>query len=175
MDAPSRSERLSYRILEPDDGPDLQDLLESDRAYFETVHGYPPDASLSAEAQSLYSALPTGKSYEDKWLVGGSLETGGLVIVADVIREYPDRPTWTLGWLFVRPVLRRQGFADEASAALEAWFRRHGARRIRASVAASNDGAVRFLEGRGYAVVERRPEWRLGNRTDDLVVFERPA
>lgn len=45
----------------------LQRVLEAAPIYAERVTGVPPG---QADAQSMYSALPPGKGYEDKFVLG---------------------------------------------------------------------------------------------------------
>ena len=61
-----------------EDAPALQTLLESDPTYFETIEGAPPGP---AEAQSLVTAVPDGKNYDDKFAYGAFADDGGLTIL----------------------------------------------------------------------------------------------
>ena len=58
---------LLIRQLDSSDGADLQALCQRCHDYFELVTGHPVGP---AEAQSLFSSLPEGKTYEDKFLLG---------------------------------------------------------------------------------------------------------
>src|SRR5262245_57009396 len=92
------------RPLAYEDGQPLQKLFTADPGYFEAFHGHPP----GAEAQSTFSALPDGKSYDDKEL-WGAYDGPALVGVVDAISHYPNSGTWTVGIVFVQPARRREG------------------------------------------------------------------
>ncbi|SRR5258706_11379158 len=76
---------------------ELQRVLEAAPGYAQIVTGCPPGR---ADAQSTYSILPEGKSYDDKF-VFGIFRKGQMVGCADVIRAYPDSVTAHIGLLLV--------------------------------------------------------------------------
>ncbi len=161
-----RSYRVSF--LRPEDGPDLQALFERDPRYFQLVFGHPPG---TAEAQSTYTALPEGKGYEDKLLLGVFGSDQGLIGIADLIRDYPTPGTWTVGLLFLDPSVRGDGLGQELYSALERWAAAQGAQELRLGVVEQNEGARRFFERVGFDVVGEEPDAKTGIRASDILVM----
>ena len=90
---------VTIQLLRPDlpQMVTLQRVLECAPGYAERVNGAPPGA---ADAQSMFTALPGEKTYEDKFVFG--IFTGKeMVGCIDLIRGYPTANAATLGLLLV--------------------------------------------------------------------------
>ena len=125
----------------------LQSVLESAPAYFRIVGGAPPGP---AEAQSLFTALPAGKSYEDKFVWG--LYSGPAMIgCADVIRGYPTPDKAVIGLLLLAEPWQQQGLGRAFAALVEQTIAGWDAIKcLRIGVALANSGALRFWQRLGY-------------------------
>ena len=66
---PLRAGEYTLSPIPPEEGPALGALFEQCVDYFELVTGLPPGPG---DAQSTFMALPEGKSYDDKFLLGGA-------------------------------------------------------------------------------------------------------
>src|SRR5437870_7991873 len=124
---------LELRILETEDGGDLQAQL---------VTGRPVG---DAAAQSLFSGLPPGKTYDDKFLFG-LICGSALVGVIDLLRAWPTETSWTLGLLMLDPDIRGRGVGKAVVRTLEAWIRSQGAKVMRIGVVERNTRAISFWE-----------------------------
>lgn len=144
--------------LAPIDGPELQSLFERDPQYFQAVHGHPPGPS---EAQSTYVALPEGKEYEDKFLLGLFRDTH-LLGVVDIIRDCPHRGSWLLGLLFLDPEIRNCGVSFDLVRHLELWIGKLGGDELRVSTAQQNEEALRFFSQLGYRIIAETPDVEMG-------------
>ena len=83
----------------------LQRVLEAAPVYAERVTGAPPG---QADAQSMYSALPPGKCYDDKFVLG--IYAGDMMIgCADLIRGCPDSNAALIGLLLLAEPWQRRG------------------------------------------------------------------
>lgn len=112
---------LVIRLLSDADGNDLQRLCERCHDYFELVTGLPVGG---AEAQSLFSGLPPGKMYNDKFLFG-VFRSSALVGVIDLIRDWRSERSWTLGLLLLDQAIRGHGVGRALVGLLDAvWFQR---------------------------------------------------
>src|SRR4051812_8831343 len=92
---PDTDHALVIRLLtgEPRQMEALQRVIEEAPAYAHRITGVPPGP---ADALSTYTALPTGKDYEDKFVFG--IYVGGTMIgCADLIRGFPSANTAMLG------------------------------------------------------------------------------
>jgi len=146
---PRLSNALILRLLrgEPAEMAALQRLLEAATAYYQSVTGAPPCGAL---AQSMFTALPPDKSYDDKFVWG--LYAGDAMIgCADVIRGYPVRETAVIGLLLLAEPWQRRGlgraFATLVEHAIVAW---NEISTLRLGVAVSNPGADVFWRKMGY-------------------------
>ncbi|HSW09778.1 MAG TPA: GNAT family N-acetyltransferase, partial [Bacillota bacterium] len=89
---------------------ELQRVIEGAPTYAELVTGLPPGR---ADAQSMYTILPEGKSYEDKF-VFGIYRGSEMVGCVDLIRGYPDASTAYCGLLLVSEEHQRRGIGRRA-------------------------------------------------------------
>jgi GNAT superfamily N-acetyltransferase len=154
----------------PDDAAGLQALLEESSDFFELTTGLPPGP---AEVQSLFTALPGGKTYDDKHVIALVSRSEGTVGVIDAVSDYPANGSWWLGLLLLRPRARRRGTGTLVFNAFTDWAAAHGARDIYLSVKAQNEGAIRFWSRLGFVSVETRPPARLGAKESVVIVMRR--
>jgi GNAT superfamily N-acetyltransferase len=155
--------------LTSDDGPEVQILAQACADYFLETFGRP---SGPEDAHSLFTALPEGRGYDDKRVLGIRDAAGRLLAVADVVRGFPDSRTWIIGLLLVVPDARRKGLGGEFVEYLAVQARRAGARRLRLGVFVDRQAAMRFWERHGFAPAGMQlRETDLGER--ELVVMVR--
>lgn len=147
----------------------MQCVLEAAPAYFQTVTGAPPGG---AEAQSTFTALPEGKTYDDKF-VWGFYSGEAMIGCADVIRGYPVRDKAVIGLLLLAEDWQGRGLGRAFAALVEqriaAWPE---VSRLRIGVVSSNAGALAFWRKQGYretGEVKANPEF-----VADVIVLEKP-
>ena len=158
------------RLLQEQDLPAIQNLVERCADYEQLVTGLPPDPS---GAQKILTDLPDGKSRMDKFVLGFYAESTRLVGILDVIRDYPRKDDWWLGLLLLDPDYRSQGLGKLIYWAFEAWAARWGAGSIYAGVIQRNERAYKFWQGLGFATVEVRPARRFGVVEHVVLVLRR--
>ncbi len=125
----------------------LQAVFEATPRYFEAVCGTPPGP---AEAQSTFTALPPGRSYDDKRVWG--LYCGETMVGAgDVVRGWNAPEKATIGLLLIAHSWQRRGLGRAFAALLEgaigAWPE---ITTLRVGVVASNPGALAFWRSVGH-------------------------
>lgn len=168
---PAIDDDYTLRYLTADDGPAVQDLCERCADYLELITGLPPG---SAEAQSLYVALPEGGSYDDKALIGVFTASGNALIgVIDAVRDAPEPGEWWLGVLLLNPAHRQRGLGTRLTHRLEAWMAALDARAIRLSVMEQNTRALAFWRRLGFVEIERRPPRLFGAKESVAIVLRR--
>jgi GNAT superfamily N-acetyltransferase len=148
----------------------LQCVLEAAPGYFQIVAGAPAG---SAEAQSLFTALPVGKDYGDKFVWG--LYSGSAMIgCADVIRGYPAPDTAVIGLLLLAEPWQKRGLGRAFAALVEQAITGWGTiMRLRIGVAAANPGALKFWRRLGYVETgEVKPAESTGMM---VTVLEKPV
>jgi uncharacterized protein len=163
---------VELRLLrgEPAEMADLQRVLEGAPQYAELVTGAPPGP---ADAQSTYSGLPEGKSYDDKFVFG--IYCGAdMVGCADLIRGYPDPHTAWLGLLLVAEAFQHRGFGSAAYGELETFIRRWDrCKRIRLSVIRANAQALPFWRKLGFAPTGETKPYRYGAVVSEHILLEK--
>lgn len=146
---PGADVSLTLRLLEgtPAEMAALQAVFEAAPRYFEAVCGAPPGP---AEAQSTFTALPPGRSYDDKRVFG--LYAGEAMIgAADVVRGWNAPGKAIIGLLLIAEPWQRRGlgraFSNLVEDAIRAWPE---ITTLRVGVVASNPGTLVFWRRLGY-------------------------
>ena len=108
---------MTLRLLtgQPAEMVALQCVLEAASAYFQRVTGMPPG---HAHAQSTFTGLPPGKTYDDKF-VWGLYSADAMIGCADVVRGYPVPPKAVIGLLLLAEAWQRRGFGRAFAILLE--------------------------------------------------------
>ncbi len=167
--APPSVDGYSLAVLTPEDGPLAQHLCERCADYSEMLMGVPPGP---AEAQSLYMALPDGKTYEDKILLGIFAGSEDLAGVLDAVRNFPGSGAWWLGALLLDPARRGQGLGTRVYRAFEQWAASCGAQAILLTVVEQNEASYRFWQRLGFAD-QGRATRRFGARESVFITMRR--
>lgn len=166
MDTPADVHVVALR---PEEAADVQALAEECAQYFLETFGRAPAAD---EGPSLFTELPPGAKYADKAVAGARDRDGRLVAVADIVRDWPDEETWTIGLVLVVPDMRRLGIGSAIVEGIALEARRAGASRLRLAVYVDRLEAVSFWEHHRFetAGLQLR-ETELGER--ELLVMVR--
>lgn len=141
-----------YRVVKLGEAqvPALQALHERCHVFLELIYGHAPQPEAAAQ---LLVELPEGKGLEDKFLFGLYPPEGeAMAGVLEVIRDFPERGEWFIGFLMLDPAHREAGVGNRFVEALEEWVRGQGATGLRLIVQEQNPGALRFWQRRGFAV-----------------------
>ena len=166
-------ESIDVQLLDgsPEQMHELQRVLESAPNYAHAVTGLPFGA---ADAQSTYSALPEGKSYEDKF-VFGILAAREMVGCADVIRGYPDAQSVLIGLLLIGEPLQRRGIGSAAFRRIEATAKHWGeCRRIRVGVVRTNAAVLPFWHRLGFRETGELKPYRYAGVQSETIVLQKP-
>ena len=164
------SEAVAAIPATPDNGPSLQALFEDCPDFFALTTGLPPGP---AEVQSLFTALPQGKTYDDKYVISLFDPLAELIGVMDVVRDYPNRGEWWLGLLLLHPDHRRRGNGRRIVESFVEWVAAAGGNEISLAVKQQNELAYRFWLAAGFHEVGRRPPARFGARISTAIVMNR--
>lgn len=168
---PTIGDEYTLRYLTEDDGAAIQQLCERCDDYFDLITGLPPG---SAEAQSLFVALPEGSDYADKALLGVFTAPGEQLIgVVDIVRDAPEPGEWWLGALLLDPAHRNRGLGARLAQALEGWMEALGAMSARVSVLEQNTRALAFWQRLGYVEIARESPHLLGVKESAAIILRR--
>lgn len=166
------SNGIALRLLmgERAEMQELQRVLEEAPTYSHRLTGGPP---APAEALSLYTALPEGKSYDDKFVFGIHLAEA-MIGCVDLIRGYPNAATAMLGLLLLSEKHQRRGAGRRAYALIEqlvhGW---NGCNRVRIAVVRSNDEVLPFWTKLGFQPTGEVKPYRCGTVVSEHVALEK--
>ena len=158
------------KLLQEEDLPAIQNLVERCVDYEILITGLPPDP---IDAQRILTDLPGGKSPVDKLVIGFYAGSTDLVGILDVIRDHPQKHDWWLGLLLLDPEYRNKGLGKRIYWAFEAWAVGRGAQSIYAGVIEANERAYEFWQGLGFDTVEVQSARRFGVLEHAVLVIRR--
>ena len=164
--------RITLRLLkgEPAEMAALQRVIEEAPEYAQLVTGVPPG---HADAQSTYTVLPEGKSYDDKFVFGIFLGDE-MVGCIDLIRGYPTPSTAYLGLLLVSEKHQGQEIGRMAFRLVEEVVRAWGTcDRIRLAVVRTNEQVIPFWRRLGFEPTGEITPYRYGHVVSESVLFEK--
>jgi GNAT superfamily N-acetyltransferase len=148
---------------------ELQRVLQGAPGYCNRVMGAPAGP---AEAQSTYSVLPEGKTFDDKFLFG--IYAGDeMVGCADVIRDWPRPGTSIIGLLLIAEAHQGRGHGRAAYDELEKIIQGWGAKRVRAAVVRNNSQVIPFWERIGFKATGEVKPYRYGAVVSEAIIFEK--
>lgn len=167
-------ERVNYsaRPLKLTDAEVLQQVYEQCADYADLVDGHPPSSSAAREE---FSAVPEGKTLEDKFMFGLFSPANDLVGLLEGIRHYPEEQTWWIGLIMIAPQQRRQALGTEFYKSFERYVSGLGAQQVMLSVVEVNEPGLRFWQQLGFEVTRTTPLKQFGNKTHKLFVMKRPV
>jgi RimJ/RimL family protein N-acetyltransferase len=154
------------------DVPALQLFFEENPEYFLAVNGDPPRES---EAQEEFDDLPPAEmSFNERWLIGFTEETGKLVGFAGILSDILATHVWHIGIFIVATSLHGTGVALSFYEALESWMASNGAQWVRLGVVEGNVKAEHFWRKVGYSEVRKRIGIQMGSRTNTVRILVKP-
>ena len=154
------------------DVPALQLFFEENPEYFLAVNGDPPRSS---EAQEEFDDLPPAEfSFNERWLIGFTDETGKLVGFAGILSDILAAHVWHIGIFIVATSLHGTGVAISFYEALESWMESNGAQWVRLGVVEGNVKAEHFWRKLGYGEVRKRIGIQMGSRTNTVRILVKP-
>lgn len=169
----SLGENLELHLLrgEGAEMADLQRVLEEAPDYARRLTGYPASAT---EAQSTYTHLPTGWTYDDKFVYGIYLDHK-MIGCVDLIRGYPDATTAMLGLLLLSEKHQGRGWGSRSYLLIEEVVRRWGTcHKVRIGVIMTNDIVLPFWKSVGFVDEGLRRPYRSGTVESEYAILEKP-
>jgi len=107
-----------------------------------------------ADACALFTDIPPGKDAHDQ-VVFGWRGHDGFYALAAILRDYPYRGTWYLGFMIVDSAWRGRGIGRSIYSTIENWAAERGAVAIRLAVLEANAAGERFWRSLGFTEVRR--------------------
>lgn len=138
-----------HSILPSEARPDLLRLYDNSSEYFKLVSGQIANAS---DVDNLFESLPTGKSIEDKFVIGIANNDRSMIGVIDLIRDYPRKHCWCLGLMLLDPAVRNRGLGSLIYYRLEEKIKCVGGEEMRLVVHEKNILAQHFWQSQGFSI-----------------------
>jgi len=147
---------------------ELQRVFEATPAYAQLITGTPPGP---AEAQSTYSILPEGNSYEDKFVLGVYLGSE-MVGCVDLIRGYPEPHVAHIGLLLLAEPFQHQGIGKAAYGLVEQYIRAWGnCTTVRAGVVRTNEAVLPFWQKLGFVPTGEVKPYQYSTVVSEVVIL----
>lgn len=166
------TEVVTLRLLggKPKEMAELQSVLEAASSYTHRASGLPVGP---ANAQSTYSILPPGNSYEDKFLFG-VFRDGQTIGCIDLIRGWLASTTAHIGLLLLAEPFQGKGHARRTYEHLESCIRsRDTCTHARAGVVKSDSRVLPFWEHLGFVPTGELWPFQSGTVTSEVIILER--
>lgn len=106
------------------------------------------------EAVEIFSSLPPGKNYEDKFVLGIYKSKGELIGIIEIVKNFPVVGEWMLGLLFIDPEERDHGLGRQVHEALVQWAITLGSESFRIGVIKENFKGKKFWSDLGYVKIK---------------------
>ena len=148
-----------YRLYE-DDIPKLYRLCVSNPQYYTYLKCKPDSETLKGEL----TALPPGKTLEDKYFLG-IYEGDQMIAILDLITGYPNPETAFIGWFMVDGVLHGQGIGTKFVKELLNYLKEKGFSSVRLGCIVENAEGRQFWERNGFSYTGK--QWM----TEDYTVL----
>lgn len=106
------------------------------------------------EALEIFGALPPGKNYQDKFVLGIFNDRDELKGIIDIVKNFPVNGEWMLGLLLIEPEERGNGLGKLVHEALVQWGITLGAKSFQIVVIEDNYNGRKFWSDLGYIKIK---------------------
>ncbi|MBK7032054.1 MAG: GNAT family N-acetyltransferase [Ignavibacteria bacterium] len=121
-------------------------------------------------AQYLLQNVPPSTAKEDKIVLGFHDETGLLVAICDLLRNYPSAGEWWIGLLMIDPKYRSAGLGTQILQDVVNMARAEEATALWVAPLEQNPNAQRFWERHGFVEQRTAHTTTRSGRTNTVVV-----
>jgi ribosomal protein S18 acetylase RimI-like enzyme len=156
---------LEIKKLRACDAEDLQAFLVLFDDFFLLCDGE------KGSAKEILKACPPSKDYVQDKLVLGVSEHQVLIGLIDLIQDYPEKGTWTIGYLLIHPRRRSSGLGRRLIEMLAAVLFERGATKMRSLVQEQNPRALKFWQHCGFDIA-RKTQTTSGTFKSNVFVLE---
>ena len=136
----------------------VKDLNEKCSDYYLLHESEQPSEKHALE---IFKALPPGKNYDDKFVIGIFKDNNGilkdkneLIGIIDLVKNFPVDGEWMLGLLYIDPQERGKGLGKLVYQTLAQWAIKFGAKSFRIGVLEENYQGRNFWSSLGYQKIK---------------------
>ena len=145
MEVMKLSKQYAVRVLRESDAKQVYALELGNLLYFDYC---PPAPSISAVLSDMH-ALPPGKTMDDKYFVG-YFEGEQLVVIMDLILNYPEESLAWIGLFMVDEAYRRKGIGSMIMEGCLACLKDNGFTHVRLGYMKGNAESRHFWLKNGF-------------------------
>lgn len=157
---------LSIRFLSDSDLIVLQAFIDLFDDFFVLCEG------VKGSAEEILKVCPPSKDLLQDKLVLGIYDNKYLIGLIDLIQNYPDEGTWTIGYLLIHPNYRSQRKGSSIVEDLASALHQVQGKKMRCGVQEQNPRALNFWKKNGFNVLKSIQE-NLGSLKNNTYVLER--
>lgn len=137
---------LDTRALTLEHKVELQSFLDQFDDFFLTCEG------VKGDAEALLTACPPTKNIHDDKIVLGLYDKGILWGLVDLIQNYPETGTWTIGYLLIAPTKQSHGLGRNIIQELSKTLQQTNDLKLRCVVQEQNPRALAFWQKNGFVI-----------------------
>jgi GNAT superfamily N-acetyltransferase len=130
----------------------LQALYEKCADYNYLMEGRPPSATAALDE---FTAIPEGKSLDDKHMLGIFDSQEELIGLIEGIQNYPESKCWWIGLIMLAPAHRCKGILYPLVKGFEYWMAMQGMDYVMGSVVETNRKVLRLWQQMGFEIVRK--------------------
>lgn len=162
----------SVKSLEISDADILQQLYEKCADYNYLMEGQPPSPTAALDE---FSAIPEGKSLQDKYMLGIFDSQDRLIGLIEGIQNYPENRIWWVGLIMLAPANRCRGLLRPLAKEFEQWIamQKIDYDYVMGSVVETNNKVLRLWQQMGFEVVRRTEREHSEPKSHCLFVIRR--
>lgn len=160
----------SVKSLEISDADILQQLYEDCADYNYLMEGRPSSPTAALDE---FTAIPEGKSLDDKYMLGIFDSQAELIGLIEGIRNYPEDRSWWVGLIMLAPKHRCQGLLYPLTKGFEQWIAMQGMDYVMGSVVEANSKVLRLWQQMGFEVVRKVERESSNSKSHSLSVIRR--
>ena len=138
--------------------------------YYQLHDGVSPSKK---EALEIFNALPPGKNYKDKFVLGIYKYGNELIGIIEIIKNSPIDGEWMLGLMLIAPDERDNGLGKLIHEVLAHWAITLGAKSFRLGVIEENYKGKKFWTDIGYKKInEETMDFSKKTHIVDVMTFQ---
>lgn len=151
------------RLLTSDSANEIGSFIGLFNDFFQLCEGE------NGSWKGILNACPSSKNiHRDKFILG-IYDKHKLIGLLDIIRDYPEAGTWTIGYLLIDPKYRNQGLGSKFIKDLETSL---NPCKLRCVVQKQNDRALDFWKSNGFLITSQTKD-TLGKLENVTYILEK--
>lgn len=153
----------NIRLLTSDYSNEIESFIGLFNDFFQLCEGG------NGSGSAILNACPPSKNIHKDKFVLGLYDESALIGLVDILRDYPEKEIWTIGYLLIHPKYRSHGLGSKFIKDLE---RALSPSKLRCVVQQQNVRAFDFWKSNGFLITSQKKD-TLGKRVNVTYVLEK--